>query len=111
MKHLLILIFLISCTPGNQIRKRVQLRCSDISLPREAILDRSTVKYIPDPHIPVLYYNHLGRHALHLRECAQALDCLVEWTEWERNCEKSKTMIDEILNRSCKIEKPTCEVG
>jgi hypothetical protein len=107
-----ILLFLISCTNGNQIRKQSEEICKDIQIPKNAIVsEREKLLTSKGIYIPAIRYNAIVLHAKHLRDCGESKTCVIRWTEWERDCEISKSMIDRLAGISCKLEKPNCEVG
>lgn len=110
MRFLVFLIF-FSCVSGNTIRNKINANCENITLPKEAFVNPATVREIRgDKYMPVEPYNVLGNHAYNLRLCAESLKCGIRWTEWERDCEISKTGLDRLLGGSCKVEKPRCRV-
>jgi hypothetical protein len=110
MKYLLAFI-LISCTSGNAIRDKINANCQDITLPREAFVNPASVQTIGrNKFMPVEPYNVLADHSYKLRLCAESLKCGIEWTEWERDCELTKSPIDRMLGISCKLEKPSCRI-
>lgn len=110
-KTIFILIFLFGCTSGNSIRTKSAELCRRVSIPFEAIVDPSEVlEYQGDKFAPAKAYNALIHHAIDLVECGKSQSCVIEWTEYERDCAISKSFVDRMLGFSCDIEKPTCRV-
>jgi hypothetical protein len=108
---ILVIMTIKCCSPGNAIREQVNEKCSSINLPREAIVDpRSIITVRTDKFMPVDPYNYLGDHAYRLRVCAESLECAIQWTEWERDCQASKTIMDSFFGRDCKLKKPACRI-
>jgi hypothetical protein len=106
-----ILVFLLSCTSGNSIRKKSAEICKRVSIPFEAIVDPSQVLEIKGTKFaPARAYNALVHHAIDLVECGKSQSCVIEWTEYERDCAISKSFVDKMLGFSCEIEKPSCKV-
>lgn len=113
MKYFLpVILILISCTSGNSIRSKTAEICRSVSIPREAIVDpREVIRSKAENFVPARAYNSLVDHAEKLMVCGRSLSCVIEWTEYERDCEKSKSFIDRSLGLSCDLEKPVCRVS
>lgn len=112
MKHIIyISLLLISCSQGNIVRQKASQVCRNVRIPVEAIANSNEiVKVRNESYLPARTYNAMVDHAKTLVVCGEALSCVIDWTEWERDCEKSKTLIDKTFGISCKLEKPTCKV-
>lgn len=108
---LIILILILGCTSGNTIRQKSAELCRRVSIPLEAIVNPEEVLTVKNQkYAPARAYNALIHHAIDLVECGKSQSCVIEWTEYERDCAISKTFVDRMLGLSCDIEKPTCRV-
>lgn len=108
---LIFIFLLIGCTSGNSIRTKSAELCRRVSIPLEAIVNPEQVLTVRgEKYAPARAYNALIHHAIDLVECGKSQSCVIEWTEYERNCAISRSFVDRMLGFSCDIEKPTCRV-
>jgi len=118
----------IACqSQANLARNNLAVVCSGsfestnrtMQLPPEAkVLESERKKFGSSVFVPASRYNALLRHAKELAECGKGSQCLIEHTEYERDCEAEwaesleSSFIPGFLRfrSSCKIPKPQCEI-
>jgi len=110
-KAIAITLLFFTCKTGNSIRTDASEVCGNLQIPKSAIVLDSEIKKINGfKYVPGNAYNALVDHAIDLSECGKALTCVIEWTEYERDCELEKSFIDRALGFSCETKKPTCRI-
>lgn len=104
-------LFTIACHSGNSVRNDASKVCQNVRIPIEAIANPNEVlRTKTGSFVPANTYNAMVDHAEKLMLCGTALSCVIEHTEYERDCEKSKSFVDRSFGLSCDLEKPTCKV-
>jgi hypothetical protein len=116
-KKLIILLLMITSlyacqSPGNRVRSKQALVCNDIQLPNSAIIqDGEVITYRSKSYILSDRYIAIATHSGKLVECGKISQCVIRWTEYERDCEiEQRTLIFNILGhrKKCSIPKPNC---
>jgi hypothetical protein len=110
---LLMTIGLFACqSQANRVRSEHALACKDVSIPLDAkIREGDIITYKSKIYVPSERYIALAGHSAVLAECGRISQCVIRWTEYERDCEiEQRTFLFYItgIKKKCTLERPDC---
>jgi hypothetical protein len=110
---LLMITSLYACqSQGNLVRSEHANVCKDIQLPDSAkIQPGEVIQYRNNAYVLSDRYIAIATHSGKLVECGKISQCVIRWTEYERDCEiEQRTLLFNLLGhrKSCSIPKPNC---
>lgn len=110
---LLMITSLYACqSPGNRVRSSHSQICRDVKLPENVFIQDGEIIFQRNKSfVNSERYINLVIHAGKLVECGKASQCVIRWTEYERDCEIEQRTFTFLIfgyRKTCSIPEPEC---